>query len=406
MEENKNNELKHCSFLNGEAKILEISNGIILEDEILIVLNHNFSEDFENYLNKNIFPIDNVIIDKLTGFDSFKVISRLNTFGVSQSDDFTFIDSISSALFAKNLTDNQFLYNNNSFIFKTSRQIFEYDTKKNINFKELSVHVPKNSRFKFKESLKNLCGDGKLAEVGSSDLDLYRILTGEPKYKYEYAIESGSPPKLVYNAVEAGLMKYLHFRKGCYVGNEAVNRMVNLNSARRKLMNLRAQNISDLKKILEFGIESLILYDDEDEVAGNITSVAHLSSIDQMSEFNKHLPKEQALLGYIRSKHAIAGKRLAVKSVTKEFSPIELIVADSSFSKYSTEYSPAPPVIKEFKNSNGISSQNKTSSSSSSSSSKGSDNLSNSNAEEEKRKAEKLRKMQENLEKFKASMKK
>ena len=400
MEENKDNKLNHCSFLNGEAKILEISNSIILQDEILIVLNHNSCEDFENYLKKNIFPIDNVKIDNLTGlYDSFKVISRPSTFGVDRPDNFTSIDFISSALFATNLTDNQFMYKNNSFAFKTSRQIFEYNMKKSINFKELSVHVPKFSSFK--ESLKRKYGDGKVAEISSSDLDLYRILTGEPKYKCEYAIMSGSPPKLVYNAVEAGLMKYLHFRKGCYVGNEAVNRMVNLNSARRKLMNLRVQNISDLKKILESGIESLILYDDEDEVAGNITSVAPLSSIDQMSEFNKHLPKEQSLLGYIRSKHAIAGKRLAVKSAIKDFPPIELTVVDSSFSKYSTEYSPAPPVIKELKNSNSIISQNRTSSSSTSS-----ENLTNNNSEEEKRKAEKMRKMQENLEKFKASMKK
>jgi len=110
----------------------------------------------------------------------------------------------------------------------------------------------------------DLCLDviGQKSDEGSVRQALLSDMDEESFYKYErYRISRGEPAfgsELTddFNPLEAGLIDYVHFNKGCYIGQEVVARLNTYDKVQRKLVKLMWQgNLSD--RNLYFGDQSV-----------------------------------------------------------------------------------------------------------------------------------------------------
>ena len=142
-------------------------------------------------------------------------------------------------------------------------------------------------------------------------------LVGEDAYNY-YRIVQGIPaaPNEVndeFNPHEAGLLKYVSFTKGCYIGQEVISR---LNAYEKVQRNLRGLTFED--PIEQNG--QLHLYDNEGLDAGTVTSVVYSPRC-----------KKFVGLAYVRKPYTDKGTELMAKNgndkrlkVTVENLPLRL----------------------------------------------------------------------------------
>ena len=131
--------------------------------------------------------------------------------------------------------------------------------------------------------------------VGSEALELYRIATGVPAYGQD--IRDRDLPQ------ETGQNHALHFAKGCYVGQEIVERIHSRGNVHRGFAGFRvSQPINPGTKLLKDGKE-----------AGELTSVAELPS------------KQVLALGYVRRPADAPGTELTAgdASATVHLFPFE-----------------------------------------------------------------------------------
>ena len=74
----------------------------------------------------------------------------------------------------------------------------------------------------------NLRETQKLDELSLSDYERYRVEMGEPSFGHELTED--------FNPLEAGLIDYISFNKGCYIGQEVVARLNTYDKVQRKLV--------------------------------------------------------------------------------------------------------------------------------------------------------------------------
>jgi folate-binding protein YgfZ len=225
----------------------------------------------------------------------------------------------------------------------------------------------------------------KVDSLTSDALSSLRIAEGKPLYGSEIGIVPGKKAPR-FSALELGMMRMLHFRKGCYVGNEAVSRTVSTNAIRKKLCCLKFSSHEDVSKLrtalVAAAPEPIELLDENDEVAITLTSVSPLVTWNNSFAKNSdHMPQA---LGLVRAKLAIPGSILMLRPNNDDFiSRVEIL--PSKYAAFSIDHSPAPPVPKAL--------------------SKPSSTAQVEVSQEEQRRAEKLKIMQENLLKFQAKKK-
>ena len=101
--------------------------------------------------------------------------------------------------------------------------------------------------------------DEYLKEIGIDEYNHFRIDAGEPAYGSELTEE--------FNPLEAGLLPYISFNKGCYIGQEVVARLNTYDKVQRKLVKFKwdSENCELSGKVIE----------DEDRVVGVMTSSLH-----------------------------------------------------------------------------------------------------------------------------------
>ena len=98
--------------------------------------------------------------------------------------------------------------------------------------------------------------DEYLKEIRIEEYNHFRIDAGEPVYGSELTEE--------FNPLEAGLLPYISFNKGCYIGQEVVARLNTYDKVQRKLVKFKWDSVDcELSgKVIE----------DEDRVVGVMTS--------------------------------------------------------------------------------------------------------------------------------------
>ena len=101
--------------------------------------------------------------------------------------------------------------------------------------------------------------DEYLKEIRIEEYNHFRIDAGEPAYGSELTEE--------FNPLEAGLLPYISFNKGCYIGQEVVTRLNTYDKVQRKLVKFKwdSENCDLSGKVIE----------DEDRVVGVMTSSLH-----------------------------------------------------------------------------------------------------------------------------------
>ena len=101
--------------------------------------------------------------------------------------------------------------------------------------------------------------DEYLKEIRIEEYNHFRIDAGEPVYGSELTEE--------FNPLEAGLLPYISFNKGCYIGQEVVARLNTYDKVQRKLVKFKWDSVDcELSgKVIE----------DEDRVVGVMTSSLH-----------------------------------------------------------------------------------------------------------------------------------
>ncbi|GBD88688.1 aminomethyltransferase [bacterium BMS3Abin03] len=140
-------------------------------------------------------------------------------------------------------------------------------------------------------------------------------LIGEEAYK-SFRIEQGIPvaPNELndnYNPHEAGLIKYVNFEKGSYIGQEIIARFDTYDEAQKNLCGIEFAETPDYD-------ESYLLFSSDGSEIGKVTSI--VNSIKLNSPIG---------LAYIRKLHSKEGTKLTVKST--KGSTVEVTVRSLPF---------------------------------------------------------------------------
>jgi folate-binding protein YgfZ len=140
----------------------------------------------------------------------------------------------------------------------------------------------------------------KLIEFMSNQNGLFDFdMVGESAYN-SYRIEQGIPAAPTelndnYNPLEAGLMQYIDFKKGCYIGQEVIARLDTYEKVQKTLTGVRLKDIENTENEIH-------LYDENGNEAGIVTSLTHSTKLD-----------EPIGLAYIRNAYLKKGTKLTAK---------------------------------------------------------------------------------------------
>ena len=140
-------------------------------------------------------------------------------------------------------------------------------------------------------------------------------------------------------ALEAGLMHGLHFRKGCFVGNEIVSKQVRTKAVRKHLVGLRC-NHNDGGGVVE---GAKLVEPESGEVVGFVSS----SPVPLSEEITAMLSDElQSIWGITSPALGYAKTKLAEKGTSLQVAGVEVQVEPLAFPRFAVSASPAPPVEK------------------------------------------------------------
>jgi folate-binding protein YgfZ len=137
------------------------------------------------------------------------------------------------------------------------------------------------------------------APVGSEALEMQRIASGLPLYGAD--IRERDLPQ------ETEQMRALNFNKGCYVGQEIVERIHSRGNVHRKFTGFLVEGAAAIAAGAK-------IVSSEKEV-GEITSVAVL---------RKHSGEQTVALGYIRREVGVPGREVTIGTVKATVSPLPL----------------------------------------------------------------------------------
>lgn len=119
--------------------------------------------------------------------------------------------------------------------------------------------------------------------AGSSDVRTVRLENAHPRYGED--ITEASLPQ------ETQLQQALHFSKGCYLGQEIVERIRSRGHLNRLLVHLHVEGDAPPEPGTQLTVE--------DREVGHLTSAAYSPTLGRV-----------VALGYVRAAHAVEGKRL------------------------------------------------------------------------------------------------
>lgn len=134
--------------------------------------------------------------------------------------------------------------------------------------------------------------------IGEQAYEIYRIEQGIPVGPNELNDE--------FNPHEAGLIDYVDFKKGCYIGQEVIARLQTYDKVQKKLVGVKFSQPTNN------GAEYILVNEEGIEV-GKVTSVVHSPKLNK-----------QIGLAYIRNSHIQPGSKLNVKNSDNGSSQVEV----------------------------------------------------------------------------------
>lgn len=145
------------------------------------------------------------------------------------------------------------------------------------------------------ESLWSAIADNGAFPVGTEALDTIRIEYGVPVHGKELSED--------YNPLEANLMNFISFNKGCYIGQEVVARLNTYEKVQKHIWGLSCDTsaVSDIGEIVGADVFA------DGKSVGNVTSVTHSPRLGK-----------SFCLGYVRNAQAEPGMVLQVHTASGE----------------------------------------------------------------------------------------
>lgn len=252
-------------FVTSTARTLDLATAYVTEDAVLVIVSPNRREQLFAWLDKFIFPFDQVELRDISA--EYSIFSLIGT------DSQDLLSQLTTDL-PQNFADHQLL-----------------------TLADISVRVAVGSGlatpgYTLLVRQQN-AGDlwSKLIEraipLGDRLWESLRIQQGRPKSDAELTED--------YNPLEAGLWQTISFEKGCYIGQETIARLNTYNGVKQKLWGIK------LDRAVTPG--SLITIDNEK--VGVITSYTDTA-------------QGSYGLGYIRTKAGGAGLQVQVGAATGE----------------------------------------------------------------------------------------
>lgn len=298
------------AFLNGKGMVLEYAEAILMEDVVLLLVESSAAaKQLAALLDRNLFPLDRVEVKDESG----SIIVGHSVFGVSRG-----AGDSSKHWKDVTVTEDTLTY----CIEGTNGLVLDGDT-----------------YIKFKQ------GDEGAGEVE----DCIKVKGAQATELYEELKQVGGQPSVMldlapYNAtaLEAGMMAGIHFRKGCFVGNEIVSRQTMSNSIRRHLVGLSTEGEEEETGSMEVGAP--VVDPETEETVGLICRAPRTLSKEAMALLGStNIAATRSgvapALCLLKTKLAERGKKLTVGT---QACTVELL----QFPQYSTAASPAPPAEK------------------------------------------------------------
>lgn len=134
--------------------------------------------------------------------------------------------------------------------------------------------------------------------IGEDAYEIYRIEQGIPSAPNELNDD--------YNPHEAGLVDYVDFKKGCYIGQEVIARLQTYDKVQKRLVGVKFSQPTNN------GSEYILVNEEGNEI-GKVTSVVNSPKLNK-----------QIGLAYIRNSHIQPGSKLNVKNSDNGSSQVEI----------------------------------------------------------------------------------
>lgn len=136
------------------------------------------------------------------------------------------------------------------------------------------------------------------SEIGDDTRNMFRIEVGQP--------EAGAELTGEYNPLEAGLVSYVAFDKGCYIGQEVIARLDTYDKVKRRLMGIVLEH--GLEEKLPANGETLSIREPVEDVGiGTVTSAARSYRLGELIG-----------LAYVRSAYATPGLPVEISVANEE----------------------------------------------------------------------------------------
>jgi glycine cleavage system T protein len=272
------NELRDLQPGEGQINIFTNEKGRIVDrvilhkfaDEIRLTTSPQNSDKIAKWIDKFTF-IEEVKVENLT--EKFNTLSLFGPKSAQRLQD-SFVNKIEDI---PNQHFRQILWQNQSVIISRNDEL---------GLMGFDLILPRESVPKLWEDL--LKQDAK--PMGEAVYESLRIEAGWPLYGADFDEEI--------NPHEAGMLPYINFNKGCYIGQEVIARLDTYDKVQKHLMGI----------IFEGGVRPNskdTIMSDEQEI-GYVTSVGFSFAL-----------KKNIAFGYVRTRHAEKGAEVVINSQEK-----------------------------------------------------------------------------------------
>jgi tRNA-modifying protein YgfZ len=255
-------------FVTSTARTIDLVTGLVLDDEVLLIVSPNRREYLFNWLDRYIFFADRVqLTDVTASLASFTLIGAAGT-------------EILTRLGCPNLTD---LTHNSHQLYQIDGIEVRIAIGTELGLPGYRLIVDRDRSIALTQSLT----DSGVAILDEDAWECLRIAQGRPKPDAELTED--------YNPLEVGLWQTISFTKGCYIGQETIARLNTYKGVKQCLWGVK------LAEFVPVGTVMTV----EDEKVGILTSCSEIDGT-------------ILGLGYVRSKAGGVGLKVTVGNVAGE----------------------------------------------------------------------------------------
>jgi tRNA-modifying protein YgfZ len=267
-EKRQSGEICDTVFVTSTARTIDLATGLVLDDEVLLIVSPNRREYLFNWLDKYIFFADRVKLKDVT--------DRLASFTLMGANSTEILEHWG----CPKLMDKH----------KNSHQLYPIDGVEvriaigtELGLPGYRLICDRDNAKLLQQSLINLGA----VTLNEDNWECLRIIQGRPKPDAELTED--------YNPLEVGLWQTISFTKGCYIGQETIARLNTYKGVKQYLWGIKLATVVSVGTVITI----------DGEKVGVLTSCSDLNG-------------EIFGLGYIRSKAGGVGLKVMVGDVEGE----------------------------------------------------------------------------------------